>query len=206
MSIQYFIIDTESNGLSSTEHELNEISIIRTVDKVQLTKQIICEHPEKSSYDALRITGKSLADLQKGFPKEEVVGLVEKFFADSGGEANNRCIVAHNAQFDRKMLWALWAKCNKEFPAFYWLDTIHMTRNYAKKQQIIKPKVNLAAACDLLQIKKVAGVHNAKSDARNTFYLWQKLMSEVDHLEHIKLFKHELSPSKPEEDSMEDLF
>jgi DNA polymerase III epsilon subunit-like protein len=108
MSIQYYIIDTETTGLKAGYHECVEIGIIRCVDRVQLWRQIIAESPERSSFDALAITKKTLSDLEKGHRKEDVVAECEKFFNEDKLTPAHRCIVAHNSPFDRKFLHALW--------------------------------------------------------------------------------------------------
>lgn len=204
--IAYYVLDLESTGLSSKDHEVNEISIIRAKDKVQLTKQVRCEYPERASFDALKITNKTLSDLNNGISKEEAINSVEYFLNQDGLSPSSRCIVGHNViSFDKRMLFAMWEKCGKEFPAHLWLDTMHLTKQHAKNIGIVKPKINLQASCDLLQIKKVAGMHNAKSDTRNAYLLWEKLKSEVDYLPLIKTFVHSLKNDDAEE-RLEDLF
>lgn len=202
--INYYVVDTETTGLSVANHEIVEISIIRCSDKVQITRQIIAEFPERASLDALAITKKSMADLAIGKSKEEVVEECEKFFEQDGSSVESRCIIAHNYSFDQRFLHALWSKCGKVFPANMWADTIALTKLAAKQQGIIKPKTNLEAACDLFGIKKTATFHNAKMDTRNTFFLWKKLTEElkVDYLPLIKTIPH---INKSERLSIEDL-
>jgi DNA polymerase III epsilon subunit-like protein len=204
--IIYYVLDLETTGLSAKDHEINEISIIRVKDKVQLTKHVRCEYPERASFDALRITNKTIADLDNGISKEEAISIVEKFFQQDGLSPEFRCIIGHNIiAFDKKMLFALWEKCGKEFPAHLWMDTMHMTKQHAKNAGIVKPKVNLQASCDMLQIKKVAGMHNAKSDTRNCYLLWEKLKeSNIDYLPFIKTFAHKINNDS--EETLEDLF
>ena len=132
--LQFYLIDTETSGLADKIHEVVQISIIRCSDRHQLSKYIKAEHPETASEEALRITGKTHADLLKGDSKESVVELCDNFFAQDGTTPEHRCIVGHNIQrFDCRFLQALWTKCNKEFPANLWLDTIPFTKAYAKK-------------------------------------------------------------------------
>jgi len=204
--ITYYVLDLETTGLSSKDHEINEISIIRVKDKVQLTKHVRCEYPERASFDALRITNKTIADLDNGISKEDAVLIVEKFFDQDGLCPEFRCIIGHNIiAFDKKMLFALWEKCGKEFPAHLWMDTMQLTKQHAKNTGIVKPKVNLQASCDMLQIKKVAGMHNAKSDTRNCYLLWEKLKeSNIDYLPFIKTFAHKINNDS--EENIEDLF
>ena len=190
--IHYYVIDTETTGLKSNYHEMTEIGIIRCSDRVQLWRQIKCFYPERASLDALEITKKSLHDLENGMDPTKVVEECDKFFNEDGVSPSHRCIVAHNATFDRKFLHAFWQKQEKIFPANLWLDTISLTREYAKKVGILKPKVNLQAACDIVGIKKLSGAHNAKVDARNTFLLHKNLIEEkqINYLPFIKTAAH----------------
>lgn len=196
--IGYWILDTETTGLDATRQEVVEIGVIRVETKVQLWKNIKAEYPERSSWDALKICNKTLADLEKGDTKEQVIEVCEKFFSEDGLTPAHRCIIAHNASFDRKFLHALWGKVNKEFPAMLWVDSIQLVRAYAKKMGIVKPKVNLAASCDLLQVKKFANAHSAKSDTRNTYLLWKALTEthNIDPLPFIKTIPHILSTAE----------
>jgi DNA polymerase III alpha subunit (gram-positive type) len=133
MSLQYYIIDTETTGLKSDYHEMTEIGIIRCADRVQLWRQIKCVNPERANFDALAITKKTMADLERGYDRDAVVAECNKFFEEDGLTEAHRCIVAHNAPFDRKFLHALWESQGKAFPAHLWLDTMALTREYIKK-------------------------------------------------------------------------
>jgi DNA polymerase III epsilon subunit-like protein len=108
MSLIFYVIDTETTGLKADFHEMTEVGIIRATDRVQLWKQIRCEYPERANFDALAITKKTLADLANGVDRQTVVDHCEQFFAQDQATPAHRCIVAHNAPFDRKFLHALW--------------------------------------------------------------------------------------------------
>lgn len=202
MSLLYYVIDTETTGLKTNYHEMSEIGIIRYTDRVQLFRQIKCEYPERANFDALAITKKTLADLEKGFDRQRVVEECEKFFTEDGATPAHRCIVAHNAPFDRKFLHALWAQCGKQFPANLWIDTISMTKQFLKqtdtsslnivKTATGKVSTKLHACCDMVGIKKLSEAHNAKVDSRNTYLLFRNLMEEkqIDHLPFIKTEIH----------------
>ena len=208
--LKYYIIDTETTGLKAAYHEMTEIGIIRCVDRVQLWRQIRCIYPERANFDALAITKKTLADLEKGHENFAVVEECNKFFAEDGLTPAHRCIVAHNAPFDRKFLHALWESCGKEFPAHLWLDTISLTKEFLKTsgmeadlkaKGLPKAKVNLHAACDLTGVKKISEAHNAKVDSRNTYLLHRQLVEEkkVDYLPFIKTAVHEIKNQSTEE-------
>lgn len=205
MSLAYYVIDTETTGLRSGYHEMTEIGIIRCTDRVQLWRQIKCLYPERASFDALAITKKTMQDLENGREPLSVIEECEKFFSEDGLSAAHRCIIAHNAPFDRKFLHALWEGYGKVFPANLWLDTMALSREYAKKIGLVKPKVNLHAACDIVGIKKLSEAHNAKVDSRNTYLLHKDLVDvkKVDYLPFIKTALHVVSNST--EDTDQDL-
>lgn len=211
MSLLYYVIDTETTGLKTHFHEMTEIGIIRATDRVQLWRTIRCEYPERANFDALAITKKSMADLERGHEKLNVVEECEKFFAEDGATPAHRCIVAHNAPFDRKFLQAMWEQCGKQFPANLWLCTMALSRDFAKKQGLMakgapKQKVNLHASCDMVGVKKISEAHNAKVDSRNTYLLYRNLVEEkkVDYLPFIKTDVHILN-SVPSTDDGEGL-
>lgn len=204
-NIVYYVLDTETTGLKSKYNEVSEIGIVRFTDMRQLFTAIKCEYPERANYDALAITKKKMSDLSKGMKKEDAVAWCEKFFAEDKLTPAHRCIVAHNAPFDRKFIHALWESCDKEFPADLWLCSMSLTRKYAKKTGLVKPSVKLHAACDIFNIKKVSEAHNAKVDSQNTFFLWKRLKEEstIDYLPEIKSFPHKIKPTSPVDDGLD---
>jgi DNA polymerase III epsilon subunit-like protein len=203
MSLFYYVIDTETTGLKAGYNEMTEIGIIRYTDRMQLWRQIRCEYPERANFDALAITKKTMADLEKGHSKEQVVEECTKFFEEDGGNPTHRCIVAHNASFDRRFLHALWESCGKEFPAHLWLDTISLTKDYAKKSGLVvkgaKQSFKLHDACDIVGVKKLSDAHNAKVDSRNTYLLHKNLVEEkkVDYLPFLKPVIHTIATVPP---------
>ncbi len=203
MSLIYYVIDTETTGLKAGFHEMTEIGIIRCTDRVQLWRQIKCLYPERANFDALAITNKTMSDLERGHDSEVVVAECEKFFGEDGATPAHRCIVAHNAAFDRKFLHALWEQCGKEFPANLWLDTMSLTRQYLKdsgieaeyKARKEKPLFNLHASCDHVGVKKISEAHNAKVDSRNAYLLHRSLVEDkkVNYLPFIKTAIHSVT-------------
>lgn len=142
-----------------------------------------------------------MADLERGMDNFAVVEECEKFFAEDGLTPAHRCIVAHNAPFDRKFLHAMWEQMGREFPAHLWLDTMSLTREFLKVSGLEaqhktatgkKPLVNLHAACDWAGVKKLSEAHNAKVDSRNTYLLHRNLVEDkkVNYLPFIKTAVH----------------
>lgn len=199
-SIAFYLIDTETNGLLAKHHEITEISIIRYVDRVQLSRNIKCNFPERSSLDALRITGKTLSDLSVGENKSKVIKDCNDFFNQDGLTKAHRCIVGHNIiKFDKKFLHALWEEEDQQFPADLFLDTMVLMKEFNKSRGV-SAKVNLDASCNSLGIKKFAGAHTAKGDTRNTYLLFNKLIKDYnfDYLPYIKNFPHSYKSSEEE--------
>lgn len=197
MAIVYYILDTETTGLKHDFHDLVEISVIRYSDRLQVSKQVRALKPENANYDALQITGKTMKDLYNGISRTEMVEEIHHFFNMDGLTPAHRCVVAHNAPFDRKFMHHIWTQHKKVFPADLWLDTLTLSRRVAKSQGIIKdangekPKFNLYAACDLFGIKKTGSAHNAQDDTRNTYLLLKHFFdTNVDMLDMIKRIPH----------------
>ncbi len=190
--IQFYVADTETNGLSLQMHEICQLSIIRGIDRMQFTRHIRIDKPENSSYDALRVIGKTMNDLRSGMEKADVIREVEFFLSEDNSLSTHRCLVGHNIAFDRKFLCALWEKFGKKFPFDLYLDTIHMFKARCKKEGIIKPKANLTAACEQTGIRKLGDAHNARTDTRHTYLLWQELAKTEDFMDHVKCLPHNL--------------
>lgn len=190
--IQFYVVDTETNGLSVKMHEICEVSIIRASDRMQLSREIRVDKPENSSYDALRVTGKTLDDLKRGITKLQMINEFHEFIEQDGVEPNYRCFIAHNTSFDRGFMVAMWEKFGRRFPFDLYLDTIPMFKDYCNKQGITKTKANLTAACEVLGIKKYGSAHNAKIDTRHTYLLWEHLSKTIDFMNHIKQLPHNI--------------
>lgn len=194
MALQFYVVDLETTGLSTSIHEVTEISIIRCYDKMQLTEFVKCETPETASMDALRITNKSFDDLLKGSSKEAAIAKVEKFLSEDGLTPAHRCFIAHNASFDRRFLHSIFSKVGKECPVNNWICSMALTKKYAKQIGLIKPKVGLSDACNLVGIKKFSGAHASKFDTRNAYLLWKDLVDnkKIDYLDLLKVEPHSL--------------
>ena len=190
-NIIYYALDTETTGLDSKQHEVTQISLVRCSDRHQLDKYIKAEHPERASAQALQITIRTKADLFKGESRLAVVEFCEKFIEEDGQTPEHRCMIAHNASFDKRFVHALWQSVNKTFPAHLWLCTKEFTRSYTIKHGIANPKLNLRASLEIVNAKAKFGEHNALVDTQNAYILWKKLMDDgVDHLPHIKRSPH----------------
>lgn len=208
--ICFYIVDTETTGLDSKKHEVNEISIIRCSDRVQLTHFIKCDYPERASYDALKVTGKTLADLEKGLSKEEVICKVDKFLSEDNLDSPSRCFIGHKViSFDKKFIHTLYEKVNKKCPVDLWMDTWEMMKSYTNKTGIkddykknnVKLSLTLQASCDILGVKKLSNAHSSKVDTRNNYLLYKNLIEDknFDYLPFIKSFPHNVIENDEQE-------
>jgi len=187
MALSYYILDSETCGLKCGWHEVNQVSIIRVTDKFQKTINIKVDYPERADSRALEIQGKTRYDLKKGIHRSEAIVEIEEFIAEDGFAPNARVVAAHNASFDSRFINQMWITDNKKFPIEMWLCTVALTRKLAKRQGLVKPKVNLKAALAIAGVQEKLGAHNAAVDVFNTLALFEALMKhDLDHLSLIK--------------------
>jgi DNA polymerase III epsilon subunit-like protein len=192
MGLDFWVIDTETNGMKTGWHEIFQISLIHYPSKLQLSKDIRVEFPERSNQESLNITGKTRDQIVIGENKEAVVEAVDNFLLQHGKSPEFRCIIGHSVNFDMRFCHALWNSCGKKMPASLWLDTKEVTRIFSKKMGMIKPKLNLEAALTLTGTTPTSGTaHNAVKDARDCYRLFCKLIEEgVDYVPKIKRIPH----------------
>lgn len=191
MALHFYVLDTETTGLSLKVHQICEYSIIRCSDCVQLTRQIKVANPKNASWDALKITGKTIQDLYKGIEPQQAIIDFHNFIDKDGVKPNARCLIGHNISFDRKFLHAMWETENKTFPFDLYLDTVMLAKRLAAQQGNPKARVKLDMAMDLFGLKKFAGLHTAQGDARNTYMLWKHLMDKnIEYVDLIKQMPH----------------
>ena len=187
--LYFYVIDTETTGLKAGFHEVIQISAIRYNDRFQKTlniKEGETTGDKKFSLEVVRCLGAC------GIDRKEAVEELHAFLQEDGKTPDHRCIVAHNAPFDRRMLHSMWQAENKTFPAHLWLCTKEFSRKYAKKLGIIKPKLSLAASIEMAGLTARGGAHNAVIDTLNTTDLFEKLLSEnLGHVQLIKRVPHE---------------
>jgi DNA polymerase III epsilon subunit-like protein len=200
MAISFYLLDTETTGLKTGFHEINQISLIRVADGMQRTVNVAVVYPDRATPEALRIQKKSKYDLKKGVTKEAAVSMVDRFLEEDKQTPAHRCIVAHNASFDRRFCHALWDSVMKPFTADLWLCTMAFSKRYAKKvgfekiaeaQGLDKPKFGLAELMGGFGLPSKFGAHSAAIDTQNTLTLFNFLMEQkLDYVSLIKRHPH----------------
>lgn len=220
LMIHYYILDTETTGLSVDAHEINQVSVMRVIDREQLSLQIKVKHPHVYSIQALEVQGITPDDLKKGVPVEEVVESVDMFLKEDGQTAAHRCIIAHNAPFDRKFIHRAWDRLGKEFPADLWLCTQSFAKRHVKKHNngekiaeaqvkcgvdikrdkcgALKPKFGLNNFMVGVGLTPKIGAHSAEVDVQNTVELYQWLMNS--NTEHVSLIGRVPQKDAPTQD------
>lgn len=216
--ILYYILDTEVTGLSVDVHEINQLSVMRVADEEQLSLQIKVKKPHVYNAQSLEIQGIRPSDLKEGIPLEEAVDMVDMFLAEDGKTKAHRCIIAHNAPFDRKFVHRAWDNVDKEFPADLWMCTQSFGKRYVKKHGgdkiaklqkdagidiktdkygKLKPKFGLNNFMIGVGLDPKAGAHQAKVDVQNTLSLYHWLMnSNTEHVSLISRIPHkEVKPT-----------
>jgi DNA polymerase III epsilon subunit-like protein len=199
MGLVYYVADTETTGLGCGVNEINQISVMRVSDKEQLTLQIKVRHPHVYSIQALEVQGITPDDLKKGIPLEEAVESVDMFLKEDGQTQAHRCIIAHNAPFDRKFIHRAWDDVGKELPADLWLCTQSFSKRYVQKHRTgekiaeaqvkcgvdikrdkygsLKPKFGLNNFMMGNGMVPKVGAHSAEVDVQNTYDLYQWLIN-----------------------------
>jgi DNA polymerase III alpha subunit (gram-positive type) len=200
--VKFFIADLETNGLKANHHEITEISILRCEDMVQRVWKLNIHNPEKSSDEALMVTGQELSSiLSRKVYLEDVINEVNEFLEETGEGPDDRLIIGHNESFDRRQLEENWKRLGYKLPVNYFLDSKEMARKYIKQHlKLGRQSIALNKLLDLFNIKAEPGAHSAEVDVRNTFRLWKYL--EKRGMKNIEFTK--LSPTLIKKD-MDDL-
>jgi DNA polymerase III epsilon subunit-like protein len=214
MGLNYYILDTETCGLSVDYHEINQISVMRVCDEKQISIQIKVKHPNSYNIEALNIQGITPDDLKIGKPLEEAVEEINIFLNEDGKTPAHRCIVAHNASFDRKFVYKAWDTVKKVFPSDLWICTQSFAKRYiAKNSNGIKiAQAQIDGGVDNIKTDKngklkvkfglnnfmvgvglplKSGSHQASVDVQNTKVLFNWLMnSGTEYLSLIERVPH----------------
>lgn len=190
--MHYYVLDVETTGLDAKKHEITQLTIIRVSDRKLRNRYIKADHPELASPEALRVTGRTIADLSTGVGKLEAIEAMEEFLNQDGATPEHRCIIGHNVSFDMRFCHALWAQFKKTFPANCWLCTKAYAKQYATRMGISKPKLSLGDSMEMCGIEpKYGKAHNSEVDTKHTYLLYKFIKEEgVEHLPLIKRIPH----------------
>lgn len=184
---RFYGIDVESTGLDPVRNDIIELSIYRLLDDEQKTWLVKPLFPENIDAGALRVNKHKLEDLlqQTKYGKDtylnphNVIVEIENWLSLDNIDTANRCIVGHNANFDKLMMENLWNKCgsSETFPfGRRYLDTmqIELMIDYANN--------NFAEGYSLNNLAKKYSVknekaHSAAADTKCTVEIFRKQAS-----------------------------
>lgn len=171
-----YLLDTETTGLDSSQHEIVELSISRLNDGVQRTWYLKPDKYETIQDEALRINGHKLEDLkwQTAFGREtyketsKVLPDIENFFMEDGDSADGRILAGQNVSYDLDFLRAMWkgAGTSETFP-FGGRPRMIDTLQIAFFLDLVKGKkeqfYNLGGLVERYGVKKIKA-HKAEND------------------------------------------
>lgn len=210
MSINYYIVDTETTGLKAGFHEINQISVMRCSDMFQKSYRVAVKNPWRASPEALNIQRISKEDLKNGDSLIDVISGINEFLKEDGGAENSRCFIGHNVSFDRRFIHAAWSSEKVKLPVDLWMCTKKFYKSYVTKvgEEKIKtlqatagvqhPKVKYGQDMCLLGagLELRDGAHSASVDVQQCFELWNFLMNEdLNHVRVIETQPHKLPAS-----------
>ena len=163
------ILDTETTGLSNTD-KIVEISILELVEGVKTGRKFHsfinpCVKVSKKAVEIHKLTNEKLSK----FPKfNKIAEDIIKFI----GDAN---IVAHNSNFDRRMLNNELRECGwEEYPKKRFIDTLEIARFLFPGE-----KHNQDALCRKFNIDNFnrlnTGIHSAMEDTVMLYFIYNKM-------------------------------
>jgi len=203
MAIQYYVADTETTGLKSGWHEINQISIIRVQDGFQKSWNIAVENPNRAAAQALQVQNKTRADLKEGIPIQEAIKEINAFLEEDGLDEASRCFIGHNVAFDRRFMQAAWEKEKQQLKADLWLCTKKFMKAYVnkvgedevkKKQgETEKVKYGQGRCLEGVGLKPRFGAHSASIDCQDCLDLYKFLMDQG--LNYVRVIENK--PHKP---------
>lgn len=152
---EFLAVDTETNGRAGDLCELTEVGAV-LVGGGELHEEIesLVRVERPLSRGIERFTGITQAMVDDAPPPAEVLPRLAKML-------DGRVLVAHNAQFDRRVLKQAFERCELEWPNPPVLCTVSMARRFAP----LAGQRRLAKLAESLGIE-VQGTHRALVDAR----------------------------------------
>lgn len=183
-------LDIETNGLADF-HEITEISILNCSSMEQVTWDIKIKYPQRSSKDALLITGKTAQELAtRGRYIEQVIPEINEFIQSISKDPDDIIAIGHNVSFDRRFLENKWKANNSKFPVNYYLCTMEMSKRFSRNILNIKNKMSfsLSNMLKIASIKEIPGQHQSTIDVQNCYRLYMYMKSRgMPDTEFIKL-------------------
>jgi len=186
-------LDTETNGLDWTKHQVLEIAIIlvdlsngKKIDEYASLIQISTHNWSKSDPESLKFTGITFDEVQMGKPKKLVQQELLHFFQSNGLKRGKALFICQNPSFDRIFFNSLIEVATQEslyFP-YNWLDLASMFWcNQVKKgypiDQIGLSKDRIAHFFKIGPEKKP---HRALAGVSHLIECYEKVVGFPEHL------------------------
>ena len=207
--IYYYIVDTETTGMKTGYHEINQISVLRMTDGTQVSAKIAVDFPNRANPVSLDIQGITKEDLLVGENKKDALNKIHDFINEDGSSAEHRCMVAHNASFDKRFCHIEWEGAGLVFPAHLWLCTKTLSRKFIKARSLEarvasaqgEPKVRygLEPLLKGLGLPIKTGAHDAEVDTVNCKTLFDECKQGTEYVSCIKREPHK-EEKKPKDE------
>ena len=173
--MRHIIFDTETTGLSFQDDRVIEVGCIETIDYKPTGRIFHCyANPHKTITAKITeitgLTGKFLSNYRE----------ISYYLSDFIDFIGDSLIVAHNSDFDRKMINAELQRCGMDIiPEDRFIDTVQMS-----KEQFAGKKHNLDALCKRLKVKNTdRDVHSAVYDSFILTEVFELLSNKKKELE-----------------------
>lgn len=188
----FYVCDTETTGLSATEHDVIELSLYRLGADIEAAQKTWCLkplNPNNVEPAALRINGHKIDDLthktKEGRDRyiDPNVALIEieNWLVEDGFPAEKRCLIGQNISFDKERLENLWIKCGSKdsFPfGRRYMDTMIFALMMDYAEGTFSDNYSLSGLIKKYGIKNTKA-HSAAADVLATKELFEAQMSDI---------------------------
>ncbi|AUG33824.1 DNA polymerase III subunit epsilon [Candidatus Hodgkinia cicadicola] len=162
------IIDTETTGLDHNRDRIVELAIVEFKLRGPIRKlyhSYFNPEPIKVSKEALRIHGIT----------NELLSTKPKFESEANKITqiiNNNKLLAHNAEFDKRMLTHELRLARLDIPNVCWFDTLKLANSLNPSKSN-----SLRALCKKYKIKEINSKHDALSDCKMLALVYRALLN-----------------------------
>jgi DNA polymerase-3 subunit epsilon len=179
-------IDTETTGLSSTQHGIWEIAFLIYKEDIELERvkyNLNIFPSDKIDPKALQIGGIHEIDLTKfASPTETYKKIKQTFekYIDKYNSKSKFVMYAYNARFDYDFLRAWWEKNgDKYFGSYIWfppVDVMNLAMNYLQHERANLPDFKLPTVAAYLGVNiDPSLLHTAMYDIEITKKIYEKI-------------------------------
>lgn len=172
-SVDFVVVDLETTGGSPAECGITEIGAVRVRGGVVVGEFQTLVNPGEPIPAFISVLTGITDAMVAGSPRIETV--LPQFLEFAAGSV----LVAHNARFDVSFLKAAALRCDREWPSFAVLDTVHLARQLVPRDEVRNHRLGTLAAHFGAT---TTPDHRALHDARATVDVLHALIGRVGSL------------------------